>query len=152
MTESKRACPSCAALGRPVSIATVHHLCTTDPKPDWDRAWFCESATCEVVYFDAHDACVAKQDVRVVVFQKETDDTRPVCYCFGHTVADVVDASGTDGSNRIVDEITGACRRGLDRCEESNPQGRCCLGNVRGLVRGTAAPDCCERGSKAGGS
>lgn len=108
------------------------------------RAWFCGTPTCAVVYFGGGDRRIEKRGVRVAVFQKETDPTRPVCYCFEHSVADVVDAHQDDGTNRIVDEITDACRRGLDRCEETNPQGRCCLGNARGLVRGGVAPKCCE--------
>ncbi len=104
---------------------------------------FCQETTCPVVYFDGAGAHIDKVDVRVVVFQKETDPTRPVCYCFQHSVAEVLDAEREDGSNRVVDEITAECRRGLDRCEETNPQGRCCLGNVRGLLRVNAGPACC---------
>jgi hypothetical protein len=104
---------------------------------------FCETLDCPVVYFDADNRVVRKPAVRVKVFQKEHDEARPVCYCFGHSVADVLAAHQDDGSNPIVDEITDACRRRLDRCEETNPQGRCCLGNVRGLVRGGTAPAGC---------
>lgn len=141
MPDPKPTCPACATSGRRVSMTTVRHLSTRAPA--WDRAWLCDQAICEVVYFDGAGACINKSEVRVVVFQKETDATRPVCYCFEHSAADVLDANGADGSNRVVDEIMAACRRGLDRCEESNPQGRCCLGNVRGLLRAEAAVLCC---------
>jgi hypothetical protein len=103
----------------------------------------CETVGCPVVYFDADHRVVEDPDVRVEVFHKQTDPSRPVCYCFGHSVADVLDAHRADGTNRIVDEITDACRRGLDRCEQTNPQGRCCLGNVRGLLRARPAPERC---------
>ena len=141
MPEPKPTCPTCATPGRPVSMRTVRHLSTHEPA--WDRAWLCDEQTCAVVYFDGAGARINKSEVRVVVFQKEADPARPVCYCFEHSVADVLGANGTDGSNRVVDEIMAACRRGLDRCEETNPQGRCCLGNVRGLLRAEAAPVCC---------
>lgn len=74
---------------------------------------------------------------------KDDAPERLVCYCFGHSVAAVLEASAPDGSNRILDEIMDACGRGLDRCEEMNPQGRCCLGNVRALLRTGRSPDCC---------
>jgi hypothetical protein len=108
----------------------------------------CKSPPCGVVYFSWRDEHIDKPDVRVVVFHKDTNVSRPVCYCFGHSVADVLDANADDGSNRIVEEITAACRRGLDRCEHENPQGRCCLGNVRQLLRhkdtSSDDPGCCS--------
>jgi hypothetical protein len=37
--------------------------------------------------------------------------------------------------------VTGheKCRQGLDRCEAANPQGACCLGNVREVVSAAAS-------------
>ena len=141
MREPKPTCPACATTGRPVPLTTVHGLSVRTPA--WERAFFCQEPTCPVVYFDGVAEHIDKTEVRVAVFQKETDPNRPVCYCFEHSVAEVLDAEREDGSIRVVDEITAACRRGLDRCEETNPQGRCCLGNVRGLVRVKAGPECC---------
>ena len=122
-------------------MRTVTSLCS--PAPAWSEAWFCENPSCSVAYFDAVGARVDKTQVRVPIFQKETDPARTVCYCFGHRVADVLEAQLADGSNPLIAEIGEACRKGLDRCEETNPQGRCCLGNVRGLVRLQDASDCC---------
>lgn len=121
------------------SLVVVERRADLGPGP----VSFCETVDCPVVYFDAANRVIHKPDIRVKVFQKETATARPVCYCFGYSVADVLDAVRDDGSNRIVDEITDACRRGLDRCEETNPQGRCCLGNVRGLTRGSTTSVCC---------
>jgi hypothetical protein len=67
---------------------------------------------------------------------------RTVCFCFSHTAADILAGARADGSNAIVDSITDACRRGLGRCEQQNPSGKCCLGDVRALA-GTAARKCC---------
>jgi hypothetical protein len=70
------------------------------------------------------------------------DPERIVCFCFGHTAADVAAGGRSDGSNAVVESITDACRRGLGRCAQTNPSGRCCLGEIRALV---AAPvrHCC---------
>ena len=35
----------------------------------------------------------------------------------------------------VTAAITERCRRGEDRCPETNPQGACCLGNVRAISR-----------------
>lgn len=138
-------CPTCERPGRTVPTQTVDGLVAEERRAVLGAGplSLCETADCPVVYFDSHNRVVQKRDVRVRVFQKETDPSRPVCYCFGHSVSDVLDARRADGSNRVVDEIMAACRRGLDRCEEENPQGRCCLGNVRGLLRAPAAAACC---------
>lgn len=137
MTKTKHQCPRCGEPGRAVSIVTIDNLVRTEPRASLTSppAFFCASRQCEVVYFDAEGGTVPTAGVGVAVFQKETSPQRPVCYCFEHTAADVLAATRTDGSNAIVDEIMDACRKGLDRCEETNPQGRCCLGNVRGLLR-----------------
>lgn len=142
MPEPKPTCPSCGERGRVVSMTTVRALSTTT-FDDGASVWFCETTTCAVVYYVEDGGHVEKSELRVAVFQKETDPARPVCYCFEHSVRDVLDAERGDGTNPIVEAITSACRAGLDRCEETNPQGRCCLGNVRGLLRGRSAPDCC---------
>lgn len=135
MSEPKRNCPSCLHPARSVAVTTVQHLAKVAPAPEWDAAWFCATLDCEVVYFREDGEHILQAGVRVPVFQKETELARPVCYCFGHSAADVASATRENGSNRIVDDITKACRQGLDRCEETNPQGRCCLGNVRGVAR-----------------
>lgn len=134
-------CPVCGTPARTVPMSTVARHCVAPP--EWEQAWFCAAASCLAVYFSESGEHVNRTDTRTTVFQKGTDPARTVCYCFGHSVADVLRASRPDGGNPLVDEITAACRRGLDRCEEMNPQGRCCLGNVRALVRQTDAPDCC---------
>ena len=144
MAAEPRACPGCAALGRAVSTTTLRSLVTRASAHDWAQAWYCASPGCEVVYFTDDGQRVGEGEVQVAVFHKREDPSRPVCYCFGHSVADVLAAETEDGGNRVVEAITLACRGGQDRCEETNPQGRCCLANVRGLVR-RAAPSsgCC---------
>ncbi len=148
MAPRAQACPRCGASGQSVQASTLEHL--TDPRGDVGALgdpWFCRTQGCEIVYFDESGSMIPKQALRVRVFQKETDPERPVCYCFGHSVGDVL-AARVAGDNEIVQAITMACRRGLDRCEETNPQGRCCLGNVRAVAKvappGEASPPCCS--------
>ncbi len=62
---------------------------------------------------------------------KESGPPRPICYCFRHDFADVEREAGHSDESAIAADITEKCRQGLDRCEETNPQGSCCLGSVR---------------------
>lgn len=75
------------------------------------------------------------QDVRVRIGIKATTAPRPLCYCFGHTAEDIEDQVEHAGTSSIPAAIADQCRQGLARCEETNPQGACCLGDVRRAVQ-----------------
>ncbi|MCH8192564.1 MAG: cation transporter [Planctomycetes bacterium] len=97
---------------------------------------FCAEPSCEVAYFHPETGDrLLRSDVKVRIGQKETAPSRPVCYCFDHTVEEIEDEVARTGSSRIPDQIQEKCREGLDRCEETNPQGACCLGNVRRTLK-----------------
>jgi hypothetical protein len=123
-----------------VTAATIELLVSPVPaRPDgW---WFCGTFGCRAAYF--RGAEVLELDaVGVPIFQKHTEPTRLVCYCFSHSVADVR-AAQTESGNAIVASIIAACRHGRDRCDQTNPQGRCCLANVRAIAsRGDGGPCC----------
>ncbi len=92
---------------------------------------FCKEPSCDTVYFgQGSDDAFCQADLRVPVFQKSSDPERLVCYCFGHSVAEVARDDKESGTSPVLGEIAEKCRRGLDRCEIENPQGSCCLGNV----------------------
>ncbi|MBI2890529.1 MAG: copper chaperone Copz family protein [Nitrospirae bacterium] len=136
-------CPACGAQGRRVKPVTLRSLLTEESKKGLDSAEgyrFCRSGTCEVAYFhEGHGKRFAVRDLRVPVFQKSTDPSRLVCYCFEHTVASLHEEVRRTGASTVPAAIAEKCRRGLDRCEELNPQGACCLGNVKQVVREAAA-------------
>ena len=58
-------------------MATVRNL--SAHAPAWTCAWFCNAEHCPVVYFDDAGASIHKTEVRIGVFQKETDLSRLVC-------------------------------------------------------------------------
>ena len=125
-------CPRCGTRGRRVKPVTLQHL-VREP-PDGEHR-FCRSPDCEVVYFRESDGnLVLRGAMRVRVGQKERGLDRPLCYCFGYTAADIAAEIRADGATTIPDAITAHCRRGEDRCPETNPQGSCCLGNIRAAV------------------
>ena len=96
------------------------------------REWyFCPDPDCDVAYFTADGETLSKDLLKARVGLKESGAPRPICYCFGYDFEDVErEAAGSEAS-AISAVITENCRQGLDRCEQTNPQGSCCLGNVR---------------------
>lgn len=126
-------CPACGVRGRKVRVVTLRSLVPEREFRDGD--WrFCRTLNCLVAYFHDSEPLVEVKDVSVVITHKTTDPRRLVCYCFGFTAADI--AADPDGL--ITEDIKGRCRRGEDRCPETNPQGSCCLGNVLALRRAEA--------------
>lgn len=147
-------CPDCAASGKAVRAITLRSLLSESAQADLrdEDGWrHCSAAGCSTAYFHPESgARVATSDVRVRVGTKESSGPRPLCYCFGHTVEEIDEEIARTGQSTIGDRITERCRAGLDRCAETNPQGSCCLGNVRAAERGvlqkpTERPgtDCC---------
>ncbi|MBI5608306.1 MAG: cation transporter [Deltaproteobacteria bacterium] len=118
---------------------------------------FCPRATCDVVYFDKGGLRFGTADLQVPVFQKSVDPDRLVCYCFKHKLSDIADEVRRTGASTVPEHVVAQCKLGLDRCGEQNPQGSCCLANVRDVVKaamgnvagpgGEATPperhDCC---------
>lgn len=97
---------------------------------------FCETPTCEVVYFSNETGqYFNKKDVRVRVGIKETQDPISICYCFNHTVASAREEIACTGSSTVVASITAEIKAGNCACEIKNPSGRCCLGEVNKVLK-----------------
>ncbi len=147
MSESAT-CPRCAAKGRAVQPVTLESLLVDTARARLSASSefrFCKTPDCDVVYFSADGGTLfTTSDLAVTVFQKSEDPSRYVCYCFEHTVESIENEVHRTGTSRVPDQIADLCKQGLDRCEETNPQGSCCLGNVRRVVKeagGGASPD-----------
>lgn len=97
---------------------------------------FCRTRTCPVVYFSLEGTQrFTTAQVRERVFQKEPDaDDVFVCYCFRRTVGDVRATASAERA-AVVDDINAGIQAGQCACDLRNPQGACCLGKVRGLIR-----------------
>lgn len=136
LPSSLTACPECGATGRKVGLMTLEALLSESA---WGRLGiaenyrFCKTETCDVAYFG--DRTFQRADVRVPIFQKSTEPSRLVCYCFGHKVNEIEDEVWRTGASAVPDAIGQKCKDGLDHCEEANPQGSCCLGNVRQVLK-----------------
>lgn len=135
-------CPSCGTATRSVPATTIRSLVNESELPSLaapDGFEFCPSPTCDLVYHRPSDgARLRKPHIRVPVYQKEADPARLICYCFDHRL-DAVLRDGAAGRATIRDDVVEKCRQGLDRCEEMNPQGLCCVGNIQAAMRSHAA-------------
>lgn len=134
------ACPNCGENGRSVHAVTLESqvepavLSGISDRTEW---LFCGTPECDVVYFSGGDGGVVNlASVAQVPFQKSSLPKRLVCFCFGHSVEDVVRDAAASETSLIRDAIKAACKAGLDSCAIKNPQGRCCLGNVGHVIRG----------------
>lgn len=148
-------CPRCGQHGKRVSHVTLRSLlrdeyaagilpteyncCDTNGgcKPlDVDTGWrFCDSPICDVVYFsEADDREFSKSQLHVAVGVKEQAGERPLCYCFGHSVASIQEELRAKGRSDALNDIRAKMKDPGCHCETSNPSGTCCLGSVaRGI-------------------
>jgi hypothetical protein len=97
-----------------------------------DTGWrFCDSQDCDVVYFSEEgDTSFTKSQLKMAVGVKESFGERPLCYCFGHSVASIKEEIGAKGHSDALDDIRAKMKDPGCRCETENPSGSCCLGNV----------------------
>lgn len=131
------ACPTCKQAGKTVQVQTVKALLAVSLRDIRSAGYlFCRTHSCPVVYFasDGTHAFTTTQ-IRERVYQKEPEASDvPVCYCFRHTTGAVCEAGEADRA-AIVADITAGIQAGQCACEVRNPQGSCCLGNVRRLIK-----------------
>ena len=80
-------------------------------------------------------------EIRELVYQKEAHrgDVK-ICYCFQHTTSTIEQAVYDGDEQTIVDDIQQGIQAGQCACDWRNPQGNCCLGNVRELIKVLKSP------------
>ena len=119
-------CPRNGQPGQRVMRQTLQSLVLADLRQvTEERYWFCAAPACPFVYFDDTGAVTfTVEQVRVPVWQKQAEDPNtPICYCFKITNRML--------SQETAGEVAISLQRGLCACPITNPQGSCCLGNVR---------------------
>lgn len=128
-------CPQCHQKGKPIGIITVKAQLTI-PLYNIKSAkyYFCNTRDCEVVYYSTDEKHVIKEnEIQSRVYQKHPDDEQIfVCYCFRYTVEMI-----KKSRESVIKEITAGVKAGQCACEIKNPQGSCCLGNVRKVIKET---------------
>lgn len=131
-------CPQCGMRGKAVGRQTVQALISDSLRSVLeDQYFFCRTQSCPVVYFSADGASVyTVAQVREPVYQKSPEAADvPICYCFQHTAGEVRAASA-QARTAILADINAGIQAEQCACDIRNPQGSCCLGNVRALILG----------------
>lgn len=125
-------CPRCGGSGKPVGQITVEALRKPELRGHGNGTpyVFCENPGCPVVYFAQDGTQFTKDQIRVRVGLKETEDPIPVCYCFGVTKQMIQEEVRQTGRSTASARIRAGVKAGTCRCEVENPSGRCCLGEV----------------------
>jgi len=132
-------CKECGNKGKSVKKITFKSI-VKEPKYEiikgFDRFYFCETPNCQVVYFNNEEQVyLHKEDIKVRVGIKETENPIPVCYCFRWTRERIYDQIKQFGYSTAVQEISDKVKAGECACEIKNPSGRCCLGEVNKIVK-----------------
>lgn len=129
---SVRVCPACGLPGLTVGTAPVR----THQAWAADGAWcHCPTSGCGVVFHLDGDI-VTESQVRSRVGRKAITAPEPVCFCFGHTAADLAEDLATNqGTSTINAAIKAEVARGSCACEHLNPDGSCCLGAVGRILK-----------------
>lgn len=135
-------CPTCGQRGKRVETSTVRALLSVSlMEVQAVEYFFCRTESCPTVYFaGASDQVFTEAHLRQRVHQKHPgEDDVFVCYCFRHTPGTIKQDLVQMGHTEVVEAITAGIEAGKCACDIRNPQGSCCLGNVRGVVQRLAA-------------
>ncbi len=131
---SKRNCPVNGIKGKSVKTITLKSL--LKPKAletlnSQTNYFFCDSIDCPVVYFNEQGQTFIVDEVKVPVFPKAQGGQVPVCYCFNWTRDRIRQEIQQTNHSTAESSIRTHIQAGRCGCEVNNPQGSCCLANVR---------------------
>jgi hypothetical protein len=137
ISSSTTTCSQCGQVGKAVQGQTVKALLAVSLRAVREAEYrLCRTPACPVAYFASDGQQIFMLDqVRGPIYQKAGyDDATPVCYCFGYMVG-ALRAMTPVQHVTVIDDINAGIQAGQCACDLRNPQGSCCLGNVRELVK-----------------
>lgn len=138
-SEEASICKECGNKGKSVKGSTLKSIVKESSFKTINNShgfYFCETPSCKVVYFNnEYPIYLYKDDVKIRVGIKETEDPIPVCYCFGWTEERIFHEIRQSGYSTAIQEISAKVNAGECACEINNPSGRCCLGEVNKVVK-----------------
>ncbi|ASC69900.1 hypothetical protein XM38_008300 [Halomicronema hongdechloris C2206] len=136
-------CPQNQQRGKPVHLITLKSLLTPSAlaRLEPQRQYrFCDAPDCPIVYFSNQGDTFTTQDLEVSIFQKDRGDEVLVCYCFGWSRQRLRNERISTGYSTAIESITAHVKANRCGCEVNNPQGSCCLGNVRRVIQASQQP------------
>ena len=135
-TSDPLACPRCGSQGKPVARDTIAGFVSPQALATLGNgeSRFCPHPACPVAYYAPSGQPITKDLLSVRLGVKEDEGPRPICYCFGHTHESLAAEWSEKHSVSAVMDVMAAARAGQCRCAELNPQGACCLPDLRRTV------------------
>lgn len=118
-------CPLCGAAGERVpETALTTYLSPEVRQRLGSTVYFCDTPTCEAVYFDAVEDFAAVSELRSPAYPKDPD--APMCACFGLS-RDDIEQDLAEGQPRRVRAVVAQANSDAARCSEKSPRGRSCV-------------------------
>ena len=134
---AENTCPHCGEPGKAVDESTIKSMLLSSLRNiRKTQYFFCRATACPMVYFSSDGEQTFKtEQVRERVYQKEPDmEDVFVCYCFRHTMGEIRNASSEERL-AILGDIHAGIEAEQCACDWRNPQGSCCLRNVRQAIK-----------------
>ena len=123
---------------KPVGRITIEKLIKPELKPALlpHPYYFCNAPDCDTVYVsEGGDHLITKNMLTVRVGIKETEDPIPLCYCFEYERSDIQEDIRLKNDTDIEASIRQRVKAKECWCEEANPSGTCCLGEVAKAIK-----------------
>lgn len=122
-------CPLCGSVGGKVpESALTQYIRPEERYRLGSVVFFCETPTCEAIYFDAVEDFLSENELLQPVYPK--DPSAPICACFGMTRSDI-DDDLTEGTPRRVRELLAKSKTAEAACSQLAASGRCCVPEVQ---------------------
>ncbi len=137
--KNKHACPTCGEEGKGIPLITLRSLIRRDHPlyPSLKAGFLCPNENDNTVYFfDGHDDRITTKDLVTPYHLKDQDRYNNVCYCFQHSQKEIIDDYLNHGFSTIEKDVHKKVNDGVCTCEVSNPKGKCCLGEIRHVIKG----------------
>ena len=142
MGTTKAVCPTSGTDGKKVGAVTLHALVRDEFQgqiADDADYYFCDAKGCDVVYFTTDGRTITRPQLKVEVGVKEATGDRPLCYCFGHSVASIKAELLALGKTAAAEDVRAKMADPGCSCPTTNPSGACCLGTVKAGVEAARA-------------
>ena len=134
---TKDICPVCKNKAKEVSAITVKFLVKDEYLKELSSVkdfFYCQTSDCEVIYFKLNEIIKQEHLIKEVGL-KEWANPKTVCYCFNWTKEKISDEVNKLGKTNAIGDISEKMNSiGCD-CEHKNPSGKCCLRDVKKIIK-----------------
>jgi hypothetical protein len=124
-------CPRCGSVGIPVLGGPLDRFIRPDARAKLlHDAWFCNSPTCDVAYFNLTGSVVSTRELTRPVYPK--DPEAPICACFGYTYDDAA-ADVAEAAPQRTRELLAKAKTAPADCSSLAAGGQSCVAAVQSL-------------------